>query len=364
MRRQPRWPGRLDTGKSGSRAQTKPSSGVNGFSLRLADARGSLTPSESALAFLSRDCKGAVRSPPALRTIQPGQEIAPEAGCKIQWKSYLCSSGLLDEKQETLMKLKSFGFFLLLTLEAQTLTSGNPGFDVSSVKPANAPGRPEIGNSNGRGYAKNATLKMIMATAYQVPAFQISGGPGWADSDRFDVEGKASDPKTGYIQLRLMMQALLEDRFHLKVHRATRVSSVYSLVVARGGVKMTPSADQISPDASGSASSPADGPPRGGALMGPGMFIANASPVSVIARTLTPEMERPVLDRTNLNGRFDVRLEWMPDARFAGGTAPANAANLPTIFTALREQLGLELKSDRGPVEFLVIDSVEKPLPN
>ena len=99
---------------------------------------------------------------------------------------------------------------------------------MTSVKAGQTPtiprSRPEVGNFNGRGYAKNATLKTIMATAYQVPVFQISGGPGWTDSDRFDVEGKADDPTTGYVPLRLMMQSLLEDRFGLRVHRETGVS--------------------------------------------------------------------------------------------------------------------------------------------
>jgi len=269
------------------------------------------------------------------------------------------------------MRLKLFAFFLLGALAyatAQTTDRARPEFAVTSVKPSNFPGRPEVGNFNGRGYAKNATLKMIMATAFQIPIFQISGGAGWTDSDRFDVEGKAEDSKTGYIQLRLMMQSLLEDRFHLRIHRETRVSSVFSLVVAKGALKLKLSVDQTSPDASTPTSSPFDGPSRGSVLMGPGMLVANAASMSVLSKVLTPEMERPVLDRTNLTGRFDIRLKWMPDAHSAGGAdasdVTTNTADLPTVLTALREQLGLELKSDRGPIEFLVIDSAEKPSPN
>jgi uncharacterized protein (TIGR03435 family) len=266
-----------------------------------------------------------------------------------------------------------FGISLGCIAGAQDLP--RPEFAVASVKPStalgkprNSPGRPEVGNSNGRGHAKDATLKMIMATAYQVPTFQISGGPGWVDSERFDVEARAEDLKTGYSQLRLMMQSLLEDRFRLRVHRETRVSSVYFLVISKGGVKTNLSADQTSPDETLPPSSPFDGPPRGRALMGPGMFIANATPMSVLVKVLTPELARPVIDKTNLNGRYDIRLKWMPEvqpAGVAGGAdAAANAADLPGVFTALREQLGLELKPDRGPVEFLVIDFAEKPSPN
>jgi uncharacterized protein (TIGR03435 family) len=269
------------------------------------------------------------------------------------------------------MKLKLVFLFLvaLACAFAQTADRRRPEFAVGSVKPSNSLGRPEVGNFNGRGSGKNATLKMIMASAYQVPISQISGGPAWADSERFDVEGKAEDdPKTGYIQLRLMMQSFLEDRFHLRVHRETRVSSVYFLMTTKGGVKMNLSADQTSPDASGPSSSPADGPPRGSVMMGPGMLMTNAAPMSVLAKVLTPELERPVLDKTDLNGRFDIRLKWMREVQSVGGAggpdAAASAADLPSLFTVLREQLGLELKAARGPVEFLVIDSAEKPSPN
>src|SRR3954447_7324839 len=223
------------------------------------------------------------------------------------------------------------------------------------------PKRAEVSNFNGRGHAWNATLKAIMTSAYQIPASQISGGPKWVDSDRFDVEAKAEDPATGYIQLRLMMQSLLEDRFRLRLHRETRVSSVYFLVTSKGGARMSRSADQTSPDATGPPSSPADGPPRGSVLMGAGILLANAASMSVLAKVLTPELEHPVLDKTDLNGRYDVRLKWMPEIQSAdapGGRSPATSAlDLPGLFTALREQLGLELKAGRGPVEFLRINS-------
>src|SRR5579862_5375684 len=120
-------------------------------------------------------------------------------------------------------------------VRAQTAERRRPEFAVASVKVSNSAGRSEISNFNGRSHAKNATLKGIMATAWQIPIFQISGGPAWISSEHFDIEGKAEDPTTGYVQLRLMMQSLLEDRFHLRLHRETRVSPVYSLVTFRGG---------------------------------------------------------------------------------------------------------------------------------
>ncbi len=260
--------------------------------------------------------------------------------------------------------------FLFVSICAFALQtgSGRPEFAVGSIRPSHSEGRPEVGNFNGRGYGKNATLKMIMATAYQVPAFQISGGPKWVDSDRFDIEARAEDPQMGYVQLRLMMQSLLEDRFRLKLHREMRESAVYLLVAIKGGPKMTSSTDQATPDATGPSSSPADGPPRGGAVVGRGMLTANAATMAVLARLLTSELGRSVLDQTNLKGRFDVRLRWTPDDRAAPSQdrtdSDATGADLPGLFTALREQLGIEVKSGHGPVEFLAIDSAEKPSPN
>ncbi len=103
-------------------------------------------------------------------------------------------------------------------------------------------------------------------------------------------------------------------------------------------------------------------------MLAPGMLVANAASVAVLAKVLTPELARPVLDRTNLIGRYDIRLTWTPEPQPATGTggrevAP-NTPDLPGLFTALREQLGLDLKASRGPVEFLMIESAQKPSPN
>ena len=264
-------------------------------------------------------------------------------------------------------RITSISLVVLTCVLAQQTGSKRPEFAVGSIRPSNSEGRPEVGNFNGRGYGKNATLKMIMATAYQVPAFQISGGPKWVDSDRFNIEARAEDPTTGYIQLRLMTQSLLEDRFRLKLHRETRESAVYLLVTTKGGPKMTPSIDQATPDATGPSFSPADGPLRGGAVKGRGMLVTNAATMSVLANLLTSELGRPVLDQTKLKTRFDIRLRWTPDPLAATGPDGKDSdagTDLPGLFTALREQLGIEIKSGRGPVEFLVIDSAEKPLPN
>jgi uncharacterized protein (TIGR03435 family) len=150
---------------------------------------------------------------------------------------------------------------ILVCLKAQRPEPTRPAFAVASVKPSDSKDRPAVGNFNGRGYGRNATLKMLIQTAYQVQPFQISGGPAWIGSDRFEVAGKADDPNTLYPQLRLMMQSLLEERFQLRVHKEARRMAIYSLVLAKGGARLKASADQTSPDATTPPVSPQDGPP-------------------------------------------------------------------------------------------------------
>lgn len=203
-----------------------------------------------------------------------------------------------------------------------------------------------------------------MATAYQVPIFQILGGPAWTNSERFDIEARAEDPNTGYVQLRLMMQSLLEDRFHLHLRRETRVASIYLLETSRGGVKMGRSADQTSPDARPGTPPPNDDPPRGRALSGPGLLEGNAVPMALFVKLLIPQVERTVIDKTNLDGRYDIHLKWTPEQPSGGDDNAPNVSDLPGLLTALREQLGLELRAGRGPVEFLKIDFAGQPSPN
>ena len=244
--------------------------------------------------------------------------------------------------------------------------SPHPEFAVASIKPSTAQGDPVYGTGNGRGYGENVTLKMLIGLAWQVQQFQIIGGPGWADSDRFEVEGKAEDSRADYAQLRLMVQSLLADRFKLRLHRETRQSSVYALVVAKGGPKIKLSPDQTSPDVVGAPTSPQDGPNRGGILMGPGMLAANAVALSQFAKVIAPELDRFVIDRTNLAGRFDLRLRWSPESPSDPERAviPADPSEALSIFTAVQEQLGLKFEPAKGPVEFLVIDTAEKPSAN
>ncbi len=246
-------------------------------------------------------------------------------------------------------------------------------FAVASVKPRLAECTDSdtisctaYGVGKGKATGRYVTLKMLIGLAYQVHSIQILGGPSWVSADRFDMEAKADDPSTEIAQLRLMMRSLLEDRFNLKLHRETKKSPAYALVVGRSGQKLRASSDQISPDDTASPRpEPGERPYRGGMLMGAGMLVANAVRLSQFAKVLTPQLDREVIDKTNLEGRFDIQLHWTPE-RF-GSTAvgvPTGSMDAPSIFTAIQEQLGLRLESVRELTEVLIIDHAEKPTAN
>ena len=262
------------------------------------------------------------------------------------------------------MKRTRFAILLLtagaLLAQPQSGTTRRPEFAVVSVKPSQADCCTGYGIGRGGSHGTHVTLQALIGLAYRVPPFQITGGAGWVTSDRFDVECKADDPNTDTDQLRLMLQSMLEDRFRLKLHRETKESAVYALVVSKGGPKIRSSTDQSSPDDTGPAR-PGDGPNHGGILLGNGMLIGNAVMLSRFATVLSPQLERTVIDRTGLTGRFDIQLHWSPDIN---GKPPETTSDAPSIFTAMQEQLGLKLESGKGPVELIVIDRAEKPAEN
>lgn len=258
---------------------------------------------------------------------------------------------------------------LIVALGPAQTNIARPEFAVASIKRNTAGCCVSGGVGNGGGGGKDVTLKMLIGTAYRVQEFQISGGPGWIASDRFDVEGKAADPKADFDQLRLMLQSLLADRFKLKLHRETKEIPIYALVVGKGGPKIQLSADQGSPDVNGPSPAGATGPNRGAFRFGPGSMIGNAVPISLLARFLSQRLNHMVIDRTDLVGRFNIQLQWTPTVGenpfdLGGNSIPPADPSLPSIFAAIQEQLGLKLETARGPVEVFIIDHVEQPTPN
>jgi uncharacterized protein (TIGR03435 family) len=232
-------------------------------------------------------------------------------------------------------------------------------FEVASIKPT-APGaqggivRPLPGNQTY--IVRNMPLRLIMTVAYSVTDRQIGGGPDWVNTDRFDINAKADRSYTSD-ELHVMLQRLLEDRFQLKVRREQRDQPVWVLVVNKGAPKLT----EHDPH-------DIDHPPMGPGPQGRGLAGRNVS-MQYFAFILSRMLDRNVIDRTGLGGYYDLTLDFVRDlpARPDGPPGePQPNRNLdgPTVFQALRDQLGLQLQSTKGPVEFLVIERVEKPSAN
>ena len=235
-------------------------------------------------------------------------------------------------------------------------TTAGLNFEVASIKPS-APGvrggivRPLPGNQTY--IARNMPLRMIMTVAYGVTDRQIAGGPDWVATEPFDINAKADRSYTSD-ELHLMLQRLLEERFQLRVRHESRELPVYALVVDRGGAKLT----EHDPG-------DIDHPPIGPGPNGRGLAGRNVS-MPYFAFVLSRMLDRNVIDRTGLSRSYDVTLDFVRElpARVDGpGEAAANPDG-PTIFSAVRDQLGLRLQAAKGPVEFLVILRAERPSAN
>jgi uncharacterized protein (TIGR03435 family) len=241
-------------------------------------------------------------------------------------------------------------FLLIVARVADAQTSG-PAFEVATIKPA-APsldGHTHINYPpDDRFSASNITLVALMQWAYGVPEKQILEGPSWLSSTRFDITAKV-DPdeiKTLTSQQitemkRRMVQALFAERFQMKVHWETRTLPAYDLVFAKGGSKLQPSCSN-------------------GKSIGVGNthFTGQCLTTAMIAEELSLIAGRVVVDKTNLTGRYDLKLQWTAD------DAPVTDNSAPSLFTAIQEQLGLKLESVKELVPVLVIDGIEQPTPN
>jgi uncharacterized protein (TIGR03435 family) len=246
----------------------------------------------------------------------------------------------------------------------QTATT-RPAFDVTSVKLRAGGAQYLAFRSDPGGVHLEGPLRFLIRFAYAAQDYQLEGGPGWIESESYVVEGKAATTHTPQ-EMTTMVQALLEDRFGLKLHRETKDGPIYSLVVARKGSKMKPWVEGSCVDAA--AGKPVEpGMTACGYRPGLGTVDAKGVTVTVLADFLSAIMGRPVIDMTGLTGRFDFRLEYKIDQATAGFQAAADSNaddSRATIFTALQDQLGLQLKSDTGPRVYLVIDRAEKPSEN
>ncbi len=197
----------------------------------------------------------------------------------------------------------------------------------------------------GRIRVAHATLKTMIRNAYGIFSFQLAGETGWMDTEYYDIEAKAeASGDLSPEQLKACLQALLADRFHLAVHWAKREGDVYGLETDKSGTKMTQNTEGKDPAFSVSKN---NGQVR---MKGTGV------PVSMLASSLGNQLGRIVVDETELTGAWNFQGAWTINP-------PVDSTD-PSIFTGVREQLGLRLVSKKGPIETLVIDHAERPSEN
>jgi uncharacterized protein (TIGR03435 family) len=233
-----------------------------------------------------------------------------------------------------------------------------PRFDAASVKP-NRSGSPNsyVGIPPGGTFsATNATLERLIPMAFRVLPFQVAGAPPWLGSERYDIVAR---PPADVPVERLpdMLQALLIDRFAMRAHREMREQSIYALVLASDGSRLGPKLARSTQDCDAVEAQKRIIPECIGTIgvgSGGGMLTLKGRLLSRLAADLGGVAGRIVVDQTGLAGRFDLELHWSAGEKSA-------ASDDPTLFTAVQEQLGLRLKPATGPVEMLVIDSIDRP---
>jgi len=236
----------------------------------------------------------------------------------------------------------------LLIIAAVCFGQEKPAFEVASIKLN--PGGPESGFSldiapGGRVTARNIDLWALIRQAYNLRESQISGGPAWIQDRRFDLQAQPAqaDAPVSHQRAISMLQTLIEERFGLRWHRESRPSRGYGLIIAGHGPKLPPARQ-------------GRGRTRFGDLDAPGMTLES------LCQILEFELGRPVVNRTGLSGPYAVRLQWASERAPAANRA--EDASLPSLFTALPEQLGLKLESASASVDVFVIDKVEMPSGN
>jgi uncharacterized protein (TIGR03435 family) len=250
------------------------------------------------------------------------------------------------------------GLAVLISSSAFAQTRAAPmAFEVATIKSTDpAFGGILIQYPAGTLSLRGFTLRDLIGFAYDLDNRQILGVPKLLESERYDVVGKAEKrmDRSNQNEAKLMMQTLLADRFQLKFHRETREIPVYVLSIGKGGHKMKPRTE-------GDGGAPTSMLFRGDNVPG-----RNVSMTMLAGGLQKLVLDRPVIDKTGLTGGFDFDLSWQPNATQLGGRGGAlpTDSDKPDIFTAIQEQLGLKLESERGPAEVIVVDKAEKPSDN
>ena len=236
--------------------------------------------------------------------------------------------------------------FIAAGFALSVLAQSPPGFEVASIRPAvnDARGTSFDMFEGGLLRVTSVTLYGLIKSAWMLQDSQVAA-PGWLDSDRYDIEARSGHPEridTDHLQP--LLQSLLADRFGLKFHWETRELPVYALEVDKSGAILRENRDAPMTVLNTRKGS------------GKVRIVGTKVSMEQLARSIGSELGRVVIDKTELPGGYDVNFEWEAE--------PAADSLSPSIFTALREQLGLKLESAKGPVQVLVVDSAQKASPN
>jgi len=276
-----------------------------------------------------------------------------------------------------------------ILLQAQPVSPpATPKFDVVSIKPCklgvanggdSSPGRLSIGcallaDVDNTGLIQLAYNRYASGQLTSFGMIPIEGGPDWIHSERFAIDAKSDGHPSILMMQGPMMQAILEDRFKLKIHRETRQGPVYELALGKGSPKLKPLQDgSCTPVVVGRPLPPL---PSGQRLcrnmVSPRSVDFEGGTLSMFAGLLVLILDRPVIDKTGITNYFEIHLKFSPDdsagARPAtpdpGAPAAVSSPDAPGIFQAIQEQLGLKLAPAKGPVDVLVIDHIERPSEN
>jgi len=266
-----------------------------------------------------------------------------------------------------------------LCLQAQPASPPvRPKFDVVSVKPCKPGDQNNGGSSPGRlhigcGILAGVDNIGLIQVAYNRYAngnlsayglIPIEGAPDWIHSEAFEIDAKSEGSPSLQMMEGPMMQTLLEDRFHLRIHHETRQGAVYELTVGKGPLKLQPmQSGKCIPVVMGRSTSPLASNQRiCRNIVGPGSVNFEGGTLSMFASLLRLILDRPVIDKTGIATYFQIQLRFAPDDSAAPSTDPGTDA--PGIFQAIQEQLGLKLVPAKGPVDVLVIDHIERPSGN
>lgn len=272
------------------------------------------------------------------------------------------------------------------TSQSPASTADLPKYEVATIKPTTSEGERRTIMMTPDGTSMHGVaIQMLLQQAFGVESDRIVDAPGWVKSSQYDIEAKVGPedaPRMDKLkreQRAAMFLPLLEERFNLKYHHETRELPMYALVVAKGGPKLT-EAKPGDPMPHSDAAKP-DGPPkdrvgnRGMMMMNPGSLEAHGGGMFFLSHALSSIVGRTVVDKTGLTGTYDFKLQWTPDEAAMlmahvgseggppNGGMPADTGG-PSLFTALEEQLGLKLESQKSMVDVIVIDRIDPPSEN